>query len=519
MQQVHPDRPAVPKTNACCEALGIAVPAVEAVKGHPEANSYSLLIVALLESGRAMTLVEVARRFAVAGIAPAERALLSLKRCKPARPPVYRDGDRYALDPHDDDLDLWAFRLGLRPPKVRPTPTRRPEPAPPPGPDQPLTVAELDEAWRDAWLGSWSDQRLALAVLDAHDGPMQPEAVVSFVGERTSHHLLRLASARGAWARSGAARHWPRGAPIRLTEDGRWEIEPGHKLLASARKSVRERLELVRRHAPMYPDPAAIEATKREWAQARAARGLVFAGLHRVLVCAFPPGSPEAVVLVDVGQRTLETFFSNGFDEVRRRLASYDVVAAVNVRAVLGALGVAPGTLRLAELGPPQKSKKLNKRGRTLKITTAMLIQGSCRIARPLGDEAKMREYLRNGQLTQFRRRLESDAKALLAMYEYGRLHGSLRLRWGFLDERIPAPWVHRDEPNLYDLKRAAAERAAVIEVVTGSAPGWEHPWSRARRCVAAPSPYGHGHGLDLIDESGFVVDQREIQSARLVPR
>ncbi len=516
MQQVQPDRPAVPETNACCEALGIAVPSVEAVMGHPEAKSYSLLIVALLESGRPMTLVEVARRFADAGIAPAERALLSLKRCKPARPPVYRDGDRYALDPHDDELDLWAFRLGLRPPKVRPTPTRRPEPAPLPGPDQPLTVAELDEAWRDAWLGSWSDQRLVLAVLDAHGGPMRPEAIVSFVGERTSQHLLRVASARGASA-GASARHWRRGSPIRLTEDGRWEMEPGHKLLASARKSVRERLELVRRHAAMNPDPAAIEVMNREWAQARAARGLVFAGLRRVLVCDFPPGSPEAVVLVDVGRRTLETFFSDGLDEVRRRLASYDVVAAVNVRAVLRALGVALGALRLAELGPPQKSKKLNKRGRTLKITTAMLIQGSCRIARPLGDEAKMREYLRNGQLTQFRRRLESDAKALLAMYEYGRLHGSLRLRWGFLDERIPAPWVHNDEPNLYDLKRAAAERGAVIEVVTGRPPGWEHPWSRARRCVAAPSPYGYG--LDLIDESGFVVDQREIQSARLVSR
>jgi hypothetical protein len=43
-------------------------------------------------------------------------------------------------------------------------------------------------------------------------------------------------------------------------------------------------------------------------------------------------------------------------------------------------------------------------------------------------------------------RRLEADAKALLALYQYGRLHGAVRLRWGFLDEMIPAPWVHRDE-------------------------------------------------------------------------
>jgi hypothetical protein len=32
---------------------------------------------------------------------------------------VYRDGDLDALDPHDDQLELWVFRLGLRPPRVK----------------------------------------------------------------------------------------------------------------------------------------------------------------------------------------------------------------------------------------------------------------------------------------------------------------------------------------------------------------------------------------------------------------
>ena len=105
-------------TNPYCDALRIEVPVLENVKDHREANTYSLLIVALLERGAPMTLAEVAERFATAGVAPAELALRSLQRCKPARAPVYRDGDHYALDPHDDDADLWAFRLGLRPPKV-----------------------------------------------------------------------------------------------------------------------------------------------------------------------------------------------------------------------------------------------------------------------------------------------------------------------------------------------------------------------------------------------------------------
>ena len=40
--------------NPYCDSLGIAVPEVEAVKDHPSASAYTLLIVALLERGDAM---------------------------------------------------------------------------------------------------------------------------------------------------------------------------------------------------------------------------------------------------------------------------------------------------------------------------------------------------------------------------------------------------------------------------------------------------------------------------------
>jgi hypothetical protein len=79
--------------NDWCRSLDIEVPSLASVKDHTEANTYSLLIVALLEEGRPLSLAEVADRFEDAGIAPAPRALRSLKRCRPARAPVYRDGD------------------------------------------------------------------------------------------------------------------------------------------------------------------------------------------------------------------------------------------------------------------------------------------------------------------------------------------------------------------------------------------------------------------------------------------
>lgn len=99
--------------NPYCERLGIAVPSLAAARSRPDANTYALLIVALLQRGRPMTLADVALDFEAAGIVDhADDALFSLSRCRPARAPVYRDGDLYSLDPHDAELDLWVFRLG-----------------------------------------------------------------------------------------------------------------------------------------------------------------------------------------------------------------------------------------------------------------------------------------------------------------------------------------------------------------------------------------------------------------------
>ena len=85
--------------------------------------------------------------------APAHRALASLKRCKPARPPIYRDGTLYALDAYDDEVDLWAFRLGLKPPRAPAVAIARPDPGPLPSPDEPLT-------WYGNAVGKWEADAL-----------------------------------------------------------------------------------------------------------------------------------------------------------------------------------------------------------------------------------------------------------------------------------------------------------------------------------------------------------------------
>ena len=308
--------------NVYCNALGIDIPSVEMAAQSRDANYFALLIVVLLEHGGPVTLDQAARRIAAAGVDNPENVLASLTRCRPARPPIYRNGDQYALDPYNDETSLWAFRLGLRPPK-----------------SSPLRAAE---------------------------------------------HLM-----------------------------------------------------------------------------------------------------------------------------------NYDVIVGVDVRNILQALAFDPGARRLAELGPAQKTRKLNRRGRTLKITTEMIIRGSCGISHPFGDKAKTLAYLREGQETKFRRRLEADAKSLLALYQYGCLHHNVRLRWGFLDETLSAPWVHRDERSLYDLMRRSVELDVPLKIVVGSPPGWENPWSRARLARVRKEP---GCWRDeLLDEDGCPVYAPEIQAARLM--
>ena len=490
--------------NPWCRTLGIERPKLEAVALHPEANTYSLLIVALLERGEAMTLKEVAQRFALAGISHASHALASLSRCRPARPPVYRDGDSYYLDPHDEELDLWVFRLDLRPPRRTPS-LQADKPPPLPPPSVAVTRDELSEAWKDASLYTWSAQRIALAFLDATGGPAEPADVVAFVRDCTQYELSSRATAQFG----------RRGCPVVVLQDGRWAMAANvEDALVAMRKVVRARLETVRRWASLRPDPSVVAQHIEASQLRRMEHGAALAKLKRALFIAHPAKAPQALALLDVEGHRIETFVEQELASVPERLSAFDLIGAIDVRSLLRVLRFEPGDRRLAELGPPHKTKRLNRRGRTLKITTEMLVSGSCGISRPLGDPAKLDGYLAAGAISKLRARLEANVKSLHALFEYGRLHGAVRLRWGFLDEFLPAPWVSRDEPTLHDLKGAALRANVPLELVVGSAPGWTDPWSRAQMAWVAKPPTDWR--TTLVDVGGFRIAEEEIQRARL---
>lgn len=492
-------------SNDWCRILETETPKLEQVVGHREANTFALLLVALLERGAPMTLAEVAARLAEVGYGGEAWVLRSLQRCKPGRPPLYREGERYHLDPHAREAGFWVRRLDLRPPPEK-LPRRAAEPVP--GPEVPLSEDDLDEAFTNAGIYAWSVRRLALAVLEASGGPRAPAEIIAAIARRTKHHALA----------PDPAKLRPTGAPLVVLSDGRWAIGEGaDEALQAVRGAVRKRVAEARARAAKLPDPARVAEQRAEAARAQAAHQAARAAMSRALVVAFPPRRPQAAALLDVEKREISTFVGEELRELRARLAHYAIIGAIEVRALLDALGVEPGDRELAELGPAQKSKRLNRSGRTLKITTALLIQGSCNISRPFGDPEKLAEYLAEGDLTKLRRRMEADVKSLYALYQYGRLHGVVRLRWGFLEDAVAAPWADDDGTQLYDLMQAATAQGVPLEVVVGTAPGWSEPWARVRRAHVVPDE--RGWSSELVGDDGLLIPRSEVQSARLAGR
>jgi hypothetical protein len=135
----------------------------------------------------------------------------------------------------------------------------------------------------------------------------------------------------------------------------------------------------------------------------------------------------------------------------------------------------------------------------------------------PLGDASRLRRYAAEGDFKKLARRLESDAKALLAYYQYGILHNAVRLRWGFLDERIGVDWAVEGDTHLYEILEQAHQEKKLVELVVRWAPAWSDPWGRARRFEVAK----HEFRTTLLRDGSqeLYLDPLEVQAARAVER
>jgi len=217
-------------------------------------------------------------------------------------------------------------------------------------------------------------------------------------------------------------------------------------------------------------------------------------------------------VIVDLQSRTVQTYVGDGAHAARQHLDSFDLIAGVDVRGILRSLDLSAQRWRLAELGPPQKTMKLSPRGRPLRLTTELLLLGSCGLKR-VYDPARIQRKLAAGALTAAQKLLESEAKALVALYNYGCVHGHVRLRYRGYDTRLSAPWVHFDAPVLHHLLTTAFTINAPVQVVVGSAPDWEHPWARAELATVGVTVEQE---RVLVDRGGRLIHPWDVQLARL---
>ena len=489
--------------------LDIARPRVEDFVRRRDVKLFHLMVIALLERGEPMTLDEIARRLKRAGVTHPHADLdRSLLKAWHGLAPVHRDpGGKFGLDLASRELDFLLMVTDLSPRRFHAAEPPPPAPPPPLGDDVPLSIDEVQTAFLGRWLGSISPLRLAAAVLDAADCSLTLAEIDSLLATLTPHRPRITPD---------GARFW-RSAMVSVDAQGRATLDRRATGVAEMRRTVRalgvratrERAE-EERMARLRAEMDARHAADMELARAHASVA------RRVILHAVPSAtSPEAIGLLDVESRAMRIFPVAELEALNRELATYHVLAALQARELLHTLGHDPNAWRVVDLGPPQKTVRLNQRGRVLRLSAPLLITGTTGQSRPLSDPVHMRAYLAAGDRAKLRRRIEADLKALYAFYRYGVLHGWVRLRWGFLDDRLSVDWALRGDVSLYEIFDDAVRRQRPVDVVMGSAPGWQEPWARARRVEVIQAGYDRAVLRDGTDT--LVVDYADIHAARPV--
>ena len=484
-----------------------APPRLEEAVLRPKAGFFHLLQIALLERGEPMADAEIAQRLDALGVRSGRTDLVTaLGKAWHGLPPVRRLADgRLGIDINYRWLSLVPLHLGLvqTPQTTARTVAEEPPVAPPD--TVPITRQECDALLACNGLASMSDARLVAAIIEAHGSRMQLEAINAIIRTATGGWRQRrpIAPERLEGWREPLVCVRP-GEPLCLGENPR--------LLMGMRAAVRARAYVLLRAQERSRQAAAWRArTDSLAATAVHAEATQAPTIRRVVVRAYPgDGLPRALSVLDFATRSISTLIDASVATMAALVADTDLVVGLEPERMLTALGL---ERRVADLSRHPHTRQLNRRGRTLRITTSQLISASVGISRPLYEAAAMRRYLAEGAETALRRRLESDVKALAAFYRYGRLHGAVRLRWGFLDECRPVDWPGSPGDPLYRIVEAARAAGKDNEVVAGSAPGWAEPWARAVR----GRPTLDYHALTLENAEGVVSMRRaEIQSVRL---
>ncbi|KYF74056.1 hypothetical protein BE11_05510 [Sorangium cellulosum] len=383
-----------------------------------------------------------------------------------------------------------------------------------PGDDVPLSTEEVEAAFRGRSVTSLPWIRQAAAVLDARRTPMTAAEIETFLAGLTRHREKL------------GPRDGPGPSDLFITdENGRLTLNPVAPGLVAMRRAVRGLPPAVlvqrsRSQPTAWEEGCVVRRVEPDAEGRRNAEIGEIARMARRAVLRVVPSAadPQAVAVLDVGRRSIQTFLGRDVAKLAGLLERFDVIVGLHIRDTLRALGFDADRCQVVDLEPPQKSRRLNRAGRMLQITPELLIAGTTRIRRPLGEPERVGRYLSEGEHWRLARRIESDAKALHAFYQYGVLHGAVRLRWGFVDEMLATDWALPGDVSLHQRLKSAYEKDAAVDLVVGTAPGWTDPWWRAHRVRIVDVRFPEV--VTTRDERGvkLPVPTHEIQAIRVAP-
>ena len=95
-------------------------------------------------------------------------------------------------------------------------------------------------------------------------------------------------------------------------------------------------------------------------------------------------------------------------------------------------------------------------------------------------------------------------------------INGCQYIPMGFLDEDLGVDWAERGDLSLHDILEECRDSGRLADIVAGSSPGWNAPWSRAIRVKVVSFDY-----TTITVESGetSAIYRDEVQAIRLAPQ
>jgi hypothetical protein len=336
----------------------------------------------------------------------------------------------------------------------------------------PLSEEEVDAAFRDRTLSTHSSIRRAAAILEASGGgPLSLEEI--------SRRLVAL-SGRGAAIDERAIALWQSDL-VAVRPAGMLQLNVSSPDLSGLRRDIRRMASTRLRHQAEADRARAwravhqakrAEERRREFDEARRARRAL---VHVVMV----DGVPRAAAVIEVGTREQRLFIGEQVADLPDHLTAFDFLAGVDIRPSLRSVGVDPDRWWLAELRPIQRTFRPGDR-QAVAVSLPAVVHATAGRRRVPGDPGVWQRLFRARSTTRLVARLEEEAQALFALYEYGALHGGVRVRRRARERLLPVAWSLRGDPDFASLVRASIRHWVPVEVVVGPSTGLDDPWPSA---------------------------------------